>query len=76
MKNNILTTTQGTVFDLSKPAKSNLAMILDTNGFQVMDTLKLTGNVTNVSIFGESVAMIEVETSFGITEIDENFIWQ
>jgi hypothetical protein len=72
----IITTAKNAKFDTSKPARSNIIMILDENGNQVMDTLRLTGNMTTVKEFGETVSMLEVEHSFGIDEINEDFIWQ
>ncbi len=72
----IFKTAGGSKFDLSKPAKSNICMVLDNNGRQVMDTLKLTGNHTVVELFMEKKSMIEVEWSFGVTEICEDFLWQ
>lgn len=69
-------TAQGTIFDINKPAKSNLCMVLNEKGQQVMDSLKLTGNQTVVEEFRRKVSMIEVETSFGITEVNEEFLWQ
>lgn len=72
----ILKTAKGSRFDTSKPAKSNVIMVLDENGNQVMDTLRITGRYTTVSEFMESVTMVEVEHSFGIDEVNEDFIWQ
>lgn len=69
-------TAKGSNFDLSRPAKSNLCMVLDGNGNQVLDTLTLTGNQTVVEQFREKISMVEVETSFGVTEVCEDFIWQ
>lgn len=69
-------TAKGTNLDLSKPAKSNICMVLDGKGRQVMDELRLTGNQTIVEEFGEKVSMVEVETSFGVTEVNEDFLWQ
>jgi hypothetical protein len=72
----ILITVKGTKFDTEKPAKSNVLMILNENGNQVIDVLKITGNKTTVKEFMEDVDMIEVETSFGLTEVNEEFLWQ
>ena len=72
----IITTAKNAKFDTSKPAKSNLIMILDDNGKQVMDTLRITGNMTTVMEFMEPVSMIEVEHSFGKDEVNEDFLWQ
>lgn len=71
-----LITPNGSKFDLSKPAKSNLLMIFNENGNQEFDELRLTGNQTIVEEFKEKKSMIEVEHSFGITEINEDFLWQ
>jgi hypothetical protein len=72
----IITTAKGSKFDTDKPAKSNICMILTGNGKQVLDTLRLTGKTTTVEEFMEKTSMIEVETSFGITEVNEEFLWQ
>ena len=72
----IITTAKIAKFDTTKPAKSNIIMVLDENGKQVMDTLRLTGNTTTVTEFGKPVTMIEVEWSFGIDEVNEDFLWQ
>jgi hypothetical protein len=72
----IITTAKGTKFDTSKPAKSNICMVLDNQGRQVMDTLRITGNQTEVSIFMEKTSMVEVEHSFGVDEICEDYLWQ
>jgi hypothetical protein len=72
----IITTVKNAKFDTGKPARSNTIMYLDDNGNQVMDKLRLTGNMTIVVEFMEQVSMIEVETSFGLQEVNEDFIWQ
>lgn len=72
----IITTAKNAKFDTSKPAKSNIIMVLDDNGNQVMDTLRITGNMTTVMEFMEPVSMIEVEHSFGKDEVNEDFLWQ
>ena len=72
----IITTAKNAKFDTSKPAKSNICMFLDDNGNQKMDTLRLTGRMTTVQEFMEDVSMIEVETSYDITEVNEDFLWQ
>ncbi len=72
----IITTPQGAKFDTSKPAKSNIITTLDANGRQVMDSLTLTGRFTIVEEFNEKKAMIEVSHSFGIDEVNEDFLWQ
>ena len=72
----IIKTPQGAKFDTSKPAKSNIIMVLDDNGEQVMDTLTLTGRFTIVEEFREKRAMIEVSHSFGIDEVNEDYLWQ
>ena len=51
-------------------------MVFDDNGNQEFDRLRLTGKFTIETEFMKPVAMIEVEHSFGITEISEDFIWQ
>ena len=80
MKQNTNTMTLITVknakFDTSKPAKSNIFMVLDDNGNQVMDTLRITGRTTQVIEFMQPMTMIEVEHTFGIDEVCEDFIWQ
>ncbi len=72
----IITTVKNAKFDTEKPARSNTIMYLDDNGNQVMDKLRITGNMTTVVEFMEQVSMIEVETSFGLHEVNEDFIWQ
>ena len=72
----IITTPQNARFDTSKFAKSNICMVLDDNGNQKMDTLRVTGRMTIVEEFRQQVAMIEVETSFGAVEVHEDFLWQ
>lgn len=72
----ILTTAKGSRFDTGKPAKSNIIMVLTDTGKPVMDKLRITGNQTITEEFGEIISMIEVEHSFGIDEIHEDFIWQ
>jgi hypothetical protein len=72
----ILTTAKGSKFDTEKPAKSNICMILTGSGKQVMDTLRITGKQTIVEEFKEKISMVEVEHSFGIDEINEDFLWQ
>jgi len=71
-----LVTATGARFDTSKPARSNLAMVLDNKGRQVMDNLRITGKTTEVVEFMEKKTMIEVEGSLGCFEINEDFIWQ
>ena len=71
-----ITTPNGSRFNTEIPAKSNLLMIFDDNGNQEFDRLRLTGRFTIETEFMKPVAMIEVEHSFGITEISEDFIWQ
>jgi hypothetical protein len=51
-------------------------MILNDKGSQVMDTLRITGKTTTVQEFMEAVSMVEVDTSFGLTEVNEDFLWQ
>lgn len=51
-------------------------MVLDGNGKQVMDTLRITGKFTTTTLFMESTAMIEVEHTYGIDEVNEDFLWQ
>lgn len=72
----ILTTAKGSKFDTEKPAKSNICMILTGSGKQVLDTLRITGKQTIVEEFQEKISMVEVEHSFGIDEINEDFLWQ
>jgi hypothetical protein len=72
----ILKTAKGSRFDTSKPAKSNVIMVLNEDGNSIMDSLRITGRYTVVTEFMESVTMIEVEHSFGIDEVNEDFIWQ
>lgn len=72
----IIITAKGARFDTSKPALSSTCMILDSNGEQVMDALRLTGRMTTVTEFNKSTSMVEVEFSFGKTEINEDFLWQ
>ncbi len=72
----ILKTVKGSMFDTSKPAKSNVIMVLNEDGNPIMDSLRITGRYTVVTEFMESVTMIEVEHSFGIDEVNEDFIWQ
>jgi hypothetical protein len=69
-------TPKGAIFDSEKSAKSNLFMVLDGNGKQVMDTLRITGKFTTTTLFMESTAMIEVEHTYGIDEVNEDFLWQ
>ena len=69
-------TPNGSKFNTELPAKSNLLMVFNDNGEQVFDRLRLTGRYTIETEFMKPVAMIEVEHSFGITEISEDFIWQ
>jgi hypothetical protein len=71
-----ITTPNGSHFNTEIPAKSNLLMVFDDNGNQEFDRLRLTGRFTIETEFMKPVAMIEVEHSFGITEISEDFIWQ
>ena len=70
------TTPSGSRFDTEVTAKSNLLMTFDANGNQVFDHLRLTGRYTMTTQFMQPVAMIEVEHSFGLTEVCEEFIWQ
>ena len=63
-------------FDTGKPARSNICMVLDDKGRQILDTLELTGKQTVVEIFGEKVSMIEVKHSYGTDEVCEDFLWQ
>jgi len=72
----IITTAKGNRFDTDKPAKSNLLMVLTGKGNQVMDVLRLTGRQTVVTEFCEPVSMIEVSHSFGIDEVNEDYLWQ
>gem|GEM_PF-2308399 len=72
----MITTAKGTRFDVSKPAKSNICMVLDEKGNQVIDILKITGNMETVTELMQDVSMVEVETSFGITQVNENYLWQ
>ena len=69
-------TPKGAIFDTEKSAKSNLFMVLDGNGKQVMDTLRITGKFTTATLFMESTARIEVEHTYGIDEVNEDFLWQ
>ena len=41
-----------------------------------MDTLRITGKTTVETECKQPQTMIEVEHSFGITEINEDFLWQ
>jgi len=72
----IITTAQNAKFDTLKPARSNIIMVLDQNGNKKMDDLRITGKTTTITEFGESKSMIEVEHSFGVDELNEDFIWQ
>lgn len=72
----IITTAKGMKFDTEIPAKSNVIMVLNNSGNQCMDKLKLTGKQTVVKIDREDTSMIEVEHSFGIDEVCEDFLWQ
>lgn len=59
-------TAKGTIFDISKPAKSNICMVLDERGRQVMDVLRITGNQTVINEGNpDQFSMVEVEHSFG-----------
>ena len=69
-------TPNGNKFNTELPAKSNLLMVFSDNGTQEFDRLRLTGRFTIETEFMKPVAMIEVEHSFGITEVSEDFIWQ
>jgi len=69
-------TPKGAIFNTEKAAKSNLVMVLDNNGKQVFDRLEITGKMSICEQFGEQFAMIEVEHSFGTTEISEDYLWQ
>jgi hypothetical protein len=71
-----ISTEKGRVFDTDRPAKSNLIMVFDDQMQQKFDELKLTGKTTTVTEFGEKISMIEVEHSFGVDEINEDFLWQ
>lgn len=72
----IITTAQGMKFDTSKPASSSLMMVLNDKGQPVLDTLRLTGKVETVTQFMQPISMIEVESSFGVTDICEEFLYQ
>jgi len=72
----IITTPNNAKFDTSKPAKSNICMVLDGNGKQELDTLRITGAMSIAKEFMQDIAMIEVETSFGKVEVHEDFLWQ
>jgi len=72
----IITTAKNAKFDTTKPARSSTLMVLDSNGKQVMDVLRITGKISTVTEFMEDLSMIEVEGSFGITEVSEDFVWQ
>lgn len=72
----IIKTPKGSTFDTDKPAKSNLVMVLNDKGRPEMDVLKITGNFTIVKQFMEDTAMIEVDGAFGITEVNEDYLWQ
>lgn len=72
----IITTAKGARFNTDQPAKSNIVMVLNDKGRQVMDTLRLTGRTETVKEFMEDVSMIEVEGSFGLTQVNEDFLWQ
>lgn len=69
-------TATGARFDTEKPAKSNILMVFDDNGKRVFDTLRITGNTTNITEFGKPKTMVEVEHSFGKDEVNEDFLWQ
>jgi hypothetical protein len=71
-----ITTANNAKFDTTKPAKSNIFMVFDSSGQKVMDSLRITGKTTTVTEFMRPVTMIEVEHSFGIDEVNEEFIWQ
>ena len=72
----IITTVKGARFDTDKPAKSNLCMVLDGSGNQVMDSLRITGKMETVTEFMQPVSMVEVETSYGTTQVKEDYLWQ
>lgn len=72
----IITTAKGNRFDTTKPATSNIVMVLDDNGNQVKDILRVTGNMETVKEFMEDMSMIEVDGSFGLTQVSEDFLWQ
>lgn len=75
--NTTLQTIKGTRFDISKPAKSNVCMVLDDRGRQVMDVLRITGNQTVINEGNpDAFSMVEVEHSFGTDEIHEDSLWQ
>lgn len=76
INNGVLVTAKGARFDLSKPAKSKIIMVLNDKGQRVMDVLRLTGKFTEEMEDMEPVTMIEVEYSFGVAEVNEDIIWQ
>jgi hypothetical protein len=69
-------TSTGMKFDINKPARSNMFMILDDNGRQIMDTLKLTGRTQTETEFMQPVTLVEVAHSFGTDFVQEDLIWQ
>jgi hypothetical protein len=72
----IITTQKGAKFDTDKPARSNICCKLDDRGRKVPDKLRVTGRMTTAIEFHKPISMIEVETSFEITEVHEDFLWQ
>lgn len=72
-----ITTPKNSVFDTSKPVRSNLLMVLNASGESIMDdNCYLTGKYTVVEQFMEKTAMLEVSHSYGTDEVCEDFLWQ
>jgi hypothetical protein len=69
-------TAKGARFYTDKPAKSPTITVLNAAGRPIMDTLKITGKTTEVVEFMEPLTMIEVEYSFGTTEVSEDYLFQ
>ncbi len=72
----IITTARGANFDTDKPATSPIIMVLDEKGRQRKDILRITGRSTEVMEFMEPMTMVEVEHSFGIDEVSEDYLYQ
>ena len=72
----IIKTVKGAKLDTAKPAKSSICTVLNARGNKVLDVLRITGNLETVEEFGEKVSMVEVETSFGVTQVNEEFLFQ
>ncbi len=71
-----ITTPKNSKFDTNKPAKSSVITVLNGNGYPIPDELRLTGKYTVIEGMEENFAMIEVEHSFGVDEVSEDFLWQ